>query len=241
MSSVIIAGDTSGSVTLSAPATAGSTTLTLPSTSGIIVATPTGTVASGQLQTEIFTAPGTWTKPAACTFVSVRVVGGAGGGGAASGLTSKGGNGGHGGYAFSTSVPVSGPVAITIGSAGTGVTYPSPGTVAPSGSTSSFGSLVSCTGGSGGQSSPGPVAGTNGTAGVGTVSSGTTIGLGASGLQDVYTGQYTLGTVSATTAAQTYSIPASQEAGGSGAGGSAPGANPGRGGTSGVVVVEYVG
>jgi hypothetical protein len=37
MSSVIIAGDTSGSVTLSAPAVSGTTTLTLPATSGTIV------------------------------------------------------------------------------------------------------------------------------------------------------------------------------------------------------------
>jgi hypothetical protein len=36
MSSVVIAGDTSGTVTLQAPAVAGSTTLTLPSTSGTV-------------------------------------------------------------------------------------------------------------------------------------------------------------------------------------------------------------
>ena len=47
MSSVIIAGDTSGTVTLAAPAVAGTTTLTLPTTSGTIVTTntmPTGSV-----------------------------------------------------------------------------------------------------------------------------------------------------------------------------------------------------
>ena len=47
MSSVVIAGDTSGSVTLSAPSVAGTTTLTLPSTSGTVVTTntmPTGSV-----------------------------------------------------------------------------------------------------------------------------------------------------------------------------------------------------
>ena len=47
MSSVIIAGNTSGSVTLSAPDVAGTTTLTLPSTTGTIVTTntmPTGSV-----------------------------------------------------------------------------------------------------------------------------------------------------------------------------------------------------
>lgn len=37
MSSVVIAGDTSGTVTLAAPAVAGTTTLTLPSTSGTVL------------------------------------------------------------------------------------------------------------------------------------------------------------------------------------------------------------
>jgi hypothetical protein len=42
MSSVVISGDTSGTVTLAAPAVAGSTTLTLPSTSGTVLTTATG-------------------------------------------------------------------------------------------------------------------------------------------------------------------------------------------------------
>lgn len=46
MSSIVIAGDTSGSVTLQAPATAGSTVLTLPSTTGTIV-TASGTATAG--------------------------------------------------------------------------------------------------------------------------------------------------------------------------------------------------
>ena len=49
MSSVVVAGDTSGSVTLQAPAVAGSTVITLPSTSGTLLAPSGGTlpVASG--------------------------------------------------------------------------------------------------------------------------------------------------------------------------------------------------
>ena len=39
MSAVVIAGDTSGSVTLNAPAVAGTTTLTLPTTTGTIITT----------------------------------------------------------------------------------------------------------------------------------------------------------------------------------------------------------
>jgi hypothetical protein len=44
MSSIVIAGDTSGTCTLSANAVAGTTTLTLPTTSGVLYATPTGGV-----------------------------------------------------------------------------------------------------------------------------------------------------------------------------------------------------
>ena len=47
MSSVVIAGDTSGSITLNAPAVAGTTTLTLPNTSGTMITTgniPAGSV-----------------------------------------------------------------------------------------------------------------------------------------------------------------------------------------------------
>ena len=48
MSSVIIAGDTSGTVTLSAPAVAGTTTLTLPATSGTVLQSGTAvTTAQG--------------------------------------------------------------------------------------------------------------------------------------------------------------------------------------------------
>ena len=45
MSSVVISGDTSGSVTLQAPAVAGTTTLTLPATSGTVITGPGGVVA----------------------------------------------------------------------------------------------------------------------------------------------------------------------------------------------------
>ena len=51
MSSIIVAGDTSGTITLQAPAVSGSTTLTLPSTSGTVITSanlssnlPTGSV-----------------------------------------------------------------------------------------------------------------------------------------------------------------------------------------------------
>jgi hypothetical protein len=49
MSSVVISGNTSGTITLDAPAVAGTTTLTLPATSGTIVTTTSGAITSAQL------------------------------------------------------------------------------------------------------------------------------------------------------------------------------------------------
>jgi hypothetical protein len=46
MSSVVISGDTSGTVTLQAPAVSGSTVLTLPATSGTVLTTTSGTAAT---------------------------------------------------------------------------------------------------------------------------------------------------------------------------------------------------
>lgn len=50
MSSLVISGDTSGTVTLAAPAVAGSTTITVPATTGTMVVLPT-TVSMVQLHT----------------------------------------------------------------------------------------------------------------------------------------------------------------------------------------------
>lgn len=192
MSSVVISGDISGSVTLDAPSVAGTTVLTLPATSGTVVTTATTTGISGSaittgtvgvsvggtgantltannvilgngtsavqfvapgssgnvltsngttwtsaaagggaLQTQLFTTPGTWTRPSTVTQVRVTVIGG----GSGAGL--------NGNPSF-------------------------PGT---SGGASSFGSLISATGGSafGGGSS----------AGSGTVSTGTALKTGS--------------------------------------------------------------
>ena len=67
MSSISIAGDTSGSVIIAAPAVAGSTTLTLPTTTGTLVtsnAMPTGSViqvVSGTISAPVSTtSSGTW-------------------------------------------------------------------------------------------------------------------------------------------------------------------------------------
>jgi hypothetical protein len=54
MSSVVISGNTSGTITLDAPAVAGTTTLTLPATSGTVLTTAsTGVVTQAMLSTNV--------------------------------------------------------------------------------------------------------------------------------------------------------------------------------------------
>jgi hypothetical protein len=84
MSSVVISGDTSGSVTLQAPAVAGTTVLTLPATSGVVVVTATGVAGfpSGTKMSFYQTAaPTGWTKDttAALNDAILRIVTGAAG------------------------------------------------------------------------------------------------------------------------------------------------------------------
>ena len=70
MSSVIIAGDTSGTVTLAAPAVSGTTTLTLPATTGNIVTdTATQTLTNKTLTGATITVAST----AAPTFYATRI------------------------------------------------------------------------------------------------------------------------------------------------------------------------
>lgn len=82
MSSIIVAGDTSGTVTLAAPAVAGTTTLTLPSTSGTIATLTTAGFASGtKMSFYQASAPTGWTKDttSALNDAVLRIVTGSGG------------------------------------------------------------------------------------------------------------------------------------------------------------------
>jgi hypothetical protein len=179
----------------------------------------------GQLQTQVFTAPGTWTKPASATQVRVTVVGG-GGGGFGGTAPGPGTPGGFGGYAFASNVPVAAPVTITVGSGGNGGAGGTPG---GTGGTSSFGPAVSATGGGG-----------SGTPGTGTVSSGSAISIVAAGnAGNALTGAGAPYVTLPSTTAAAYSIPAGYVAGSRGTGGGT--GLPGRGAIGGAVVVEFVG
>jgi len=105
----------------------------------------------GYQSVQVFTATGTWTKPAGITIVRVRVLGaGGGGGGCDSGqVTSDGGCGG--GYTEETiDVSSTSSETVTIGALGAGGA--SGNNDGSTGGTSSFGSFCSATGGSGGYS-----------------------------------------------------------------------------------------
>jgi hypothetical protein len=206
----LLIGNTTGNTLTKATLTAG-TGISVTNGSGSITIANTST--GGQLQTQLFTAPGTWTCPATTTQVRVTVVGGGQGATPASG--------GFGGLACAIS-PVSTPVAVTVG-AGGGGGAPS----GPSGGTSSFGALVSATGGS----APTP--------GTGTVSTGTALRTGNISGSAPAVASYGLfnGTLRRTAAGATpYTTSSTQIAGAAATAG-----NTTYGGVGGAVLVEFVG
>ena len=196
----------------------------------------------GQLQSQLFTAPGTWTKPASATQVKVTVVGGGGGG-----IAPPSGSAGDGGVAVALT-PVSGPVTITVGAGGNAPGNP--------GSTSSFGSAISATGGTG--ASPAPVTGKT-ASGVGTVTTGTSLRVSTNltGPKTVYSSSGALinsvsllagtdmGTYSPSNpypaTAQAFSSTITAYAGNGGSGNSPTTTGTGVGGIGGAVLVEFIG
>ena len=111
----------------------------------------------------VVTATGNWVVPAGIFLVDVELWGGGGGGGGSGSGGGTSGGGGAGGYARGTFQVTPGQViACTIGAAGSGS---GPGGSGGSGGTTSFGAMMSATGGGGGALNP---SGNGGNGGAGT-------------------------------------------------------------------------
>jgi hypothetical protein len=204
------------------------------------------TAGGGNIQTILYTSPGTFTPPGSATTARVTVVGGGGGGGTFA-QSSAGPQGGNGGLACALLTGLSGSYSITVGTGGTGGAGAfNSGQAGGTGGTSSFGSAVTATGGSGGSVSPAPTTSPNGSGSTtapnafrtGYANSAPFLILAGSG-----NGTRTTPNPGGPTAAQAYATSADYQAGQGGRGGQSGGPNSttGQGGVSGVVIVEYVG
>lgn len=121
---------------------------------------------------QVFTANGTWIKPANISKVYVKVVGGGGAGGAATGSygESAGGGGGGGGYSEGY-VVVSGNVTVTVGTAGNLSSFAGDTTVQGNGGSAGAAGSSGGAGGGGGTGTGGQINITGGTGGTGAIQS----------------------------------------------------------------------
>jgi hypothetical protein len=188
----------------------------------------------GEMQ--VYTGSAPFTVPAGVTRIRVRVVGAGGGGGRGTGTNAAAG-GGAGGYAEGWyDVTPGSTYMVTVGAGGSGAT--SPGAAGSPGGTTSFGDLLSATGGSG--QSPLEAGGSGGYGVGGQINAGGGDGLdatggaptmGGGGGNSVFGGGGRAGTVAGGNA----------KAFGAGGGGSYGPGTPGNGGSGahGVCIVEW--
>lgn len=191
---------------------------------------------------QVFTASGTYTKPAGARRIRVRVVGGGGGGGGVGTGNNAAGGGGGGGYSekFIDAAAIT-TVTVTVGSAGAAGS--SAGGQGGTGGTSSFGAYCSATGGVGGDGGASATGVSNGGIG-GSGSSGDINSYGQPGTANFGTTASGGGGSSALggggRGVNNSLSPASGNAyGGGGAGaGNNSGASAGATGAAGIVIVE---
>lgn len=138
---------------------------------------------------QVFTANGTWTKPASGTLVYVKVWGGGGAGGNTNTNGSTAGGGGGGGYSEGYTA-VTTDVTVTVGAAGAGSA--SNNAAGGNGGTSSFAgtTTIQATGGTGGSGGSGGSGGAGGVGSNGQINFTGETGQGGSGTLGLgYTGQ----------------------------------------------------
>jgi hypothetical protein len=187
---------------------------------------------------QIFTASGTWTKSAGINAIIVEVQGG-GGAGRGGGLNSYAcGGGGAGGYAKSLITNPSASENITIGGGGNG----------GPGGTSSFGSILSATGGNygniwygaaGGQGIGGNIVNLKGSGGTNSMPRGATGDSGGSGGSSKFNGNG-IGNAGGGLASGDISAKANSGSGGGGGSWTSNGTPAGTGGSGIVIIYEYV-